>query len=215
MNRFLAASAVIHVILLALIYRSPGAGPAASATPRLAITIQTATAPAPRPPSAASSGDSRQRLAPRATTPPPSRQPALASTEPVDGSPATPQAAPAPHGGEAAASSERDHDDWLSAVRAALAAGKTYPARARLQGREGRVEIRFRVGRDGRLLAAELARSSGHRLLDQAALTLAGEIRVPPPPSTAAAAQVLTFTLDYRLDRQAATASCKGCSNSG
>ena len=118
-------------------------------------------------------------------------------------------------GAPSAEGDDSTYQNWLADVRAALAAGKVYPPRARLQGREGRVEIRFRVTTDGRLTATEVLQSSGHRLLDQAALALARSVRVPPPPSAAAAREALTFTLDYALDRQAASAACRGCNNSG
>lgn len=46
----------------------------------------------------------------------------------------------------------------------------SYPKEASLQGIQGRVILRVRVGVDGRPADAEVARSSGHALLDSAAL---------------------------------------------
>jgi protein TonB len=61
---------------------------------------------------------------------------------------------------------------------------------------QGTVEVRFRVGPDGRADAVEIVRSSGHRELDEASLqtvrragpypVVPGRIRIP---------------LSYRLDR--------------
>jgi periplasmic protein TonB len=46
----------------------------------------------------------------------------------------------------------------------------SYPAAARRADMEGRVELRVLVGIDGRIKAAEVKRSSGHEILDQAAI---------------------------------------------
>jgi protein TonB len=48
-----------------------------------------------------------------------------------------------------------------------------YPAAAIRQGWEGRVLLRLTVGENGRVLAAELVRSSGHAVLDEAAIRAA------------------------------------------
>ena len=51
-----------------------------------------------------------------------------------------------------------------------LRGGVSYPPRAHRRGLEGRVLLLLRIGARGKVLRAELAKSSGHALLDEAAL---------------------------------------------
>lgn len=62
--------------------------------------------------------------------------------------------------------------DYLAELRAWLERHKEYPRRAKRRHQEGTVLLRFIVARDGRVLEAEIRRSSGHRSLDGAAKTL-------------------------------------------
>jgi len=55
-----------------------------------------------------------------------------------------------------------------------------YPALARREGLEGRVVLRLRVSSGGRVVAAEVATSSGHALLDDAALAAAARWTFEP-----------------------------------
>lgn len=55
-------------------------------------------------------------------------------------------------------------------IRAWLEKHKTYPKRARLKGVEGNVTVSFTFDRDGRVVSKRLVASSGHAILDQAAL---------------------------------------------
>ncbi len=55
--------------------------------------------------------------------------------------------------------------DWLDQH-------KTYPRAAKRVGIEGVVQVRFSVDQDGRLEASGLEKTSGHAILDQAALAL-------------------------------------------
>jgi protein TonB len=55
-----------------------------------------------------------------------------------------------------------------------------YPEAARQRGQQGDVELRIRVGEDGSALRVELSRSSGHRLLDEAAIEAARRWRFAP-----------------------------------
>ncbi|PTV97574.1 protein TonB [Rhodobacter aestuarii] len=58
---------------------------------------------------------------------------------------------------------------WGAELRARIERRKSYPKAA---GRaSGRVVVQVTVGRDGRLIAAQVARSSGHAALDTAALS--------------------------------------------
>jgi protein TonB len=56
-----------------------------------------------------------------------------------------------------------------------------YPAIARRQARQGRVQLRFTY-RAGTVSAAEIVRPSGSALLDQAALAAVRNAAYPPPP---------------------------------
>ena len=70
--------------------------------------------------------------------------------------------------GRAAASLQRQ---WGARIRAAIARKRVYPREARRRGVQGRAVLRMSVSRSGTLLAVSIARSSGSRALDQAALT--------------------------------------------
>ena len=58
-----------------------------------------------------------------------------------------------------------------------------YPRRARLAAIEGTVLIEIVVDREGKVLSTRVARSSGHEILDKAALASISKLRtVPAPP---------------------------------
>lgn len=61
----------------------------------------------------------------------------------------------------------------LQAQQLRLAAHVFYPAQAVEQGIEGEVRLRLRLDTQGKLLEARVASSSGHELLDSAALAAA------------------------------------------
>lgn len=63
-------------------------------------------------------------------------------------------------------------NDYASRLRAWLEAHKTYPKRARMRREEGVVHLHFAVDRQGRLLAGDVVRSSGHQSLDTEALAM-------------------------------------------
>lgn len=68
----------------------------------------------------------------------------------------------------------------LRRAQAALSKHLFYPPEAIAQGLEGEVVLLLILAPDGRLTSAEIARSSGHALLDQAALDAAHRIGVLP-----------------------------------
>ncbi len=81
-----------------------------------------------------------------------------------------------------------------------LQAHRTYPEAALSEGVEGRPSIRFTVARDGRVLDVDLARSSGSRVLDDAAVALVRGARLPPFPADMQSEAVsLTLPLDYAI----------------
>lgn len=68
----------------------------------------------------------------------------------------------------AAMLSKRSNADYVDVLFAKLEQHRQYPRRARLTNTEGTVLLRFRIDRDGNLLAWNIARSSGSALLDKA-----------------------------------------------
>jgi|GEM_PF-1934267 len=57
-----------------------------------------------------------------------------------------------------------------------------YPRHARLKRQEGEVRLRLVLDRSGRLLDVTLAKTSGHEILDEAALSMARRAAPYPPP---------------------------------
>lgn len=57
-----------------------------------------------------------------------------------------------------------------------------YPLAARREHLQGVVVLRIRLARDGRLLGVRLSRSSGHAMLDRAALASVERLNTMPPP---------------------------------
>lgn len=73
-----------------------------------------------------------------------------------------------------------------------------YPLLARRRGWQGEVLLSFRLETDGRILDAQIARSSGYGVLDQAALAALGKVKQLAP----GIAHSLTMQLPviYRLE---------------
>lgn len=94
-------------------------------------------------------------------------------------------------------------DAYLWDVHAHLRRFQEYPERARQRGLEGTVWLRARVSRRGVVLRSEIERSSGHALLDDAAVRLVARASpLPPPPAGVYAITDLSLPLDYRLHRE-------------
>ena len=90
--------------------------------------------------------------------------------------PAPPAIAPAPVQPEPQAASR-----YGAVLLAWLERYSDYPRAARLRRQEGKVMLRLTIDRAGRLLAAEIAETSGFELLDQAALDTARRAAPLPP----------------------------------
>jgi TonB family protein len=80
-----------------------------------------------------------------------------------------------------------------------------YPVKARLQGWEGTVTLRFEMLADGTIGSIEVAQSSGHDILDTAAQNALKQWRHQPPsqqgqPETTWATLDFNFTLDHATD---------------
>ncbi|MCX7161789.1 MAG: TonB family protein [Rhodocyclales bacterium] len=107
---------------------------------------------------------------------------------------------------EAGASGEAA--DGLRGYRLALAAQarrfKRYPAQALASGWAGSADVRVEVGSDGQPHAATLVRSSGHELLDQAALAMmdAGALRARLPESLRGKAFAVVLPVLFNLDEE-------------
>ncbi len=123
--------------------------------------------------------------------------PALAARpEPVQPPSATPSAAPPPQ-----AVSIRSSAAWLSGVGAWLLAHRSYPEAARQRGQQGTVVVHFTVERDGHVVEVTIVRGSGSDMLDQAAMALLQNARLPPfPIDMTMPQQSMTVPLHYRLE---------------
>jgi periplasmic protein TonB len=90
--------------------------------------------------------------------------------------------------------------NWQSELASWLAAHRTYPEEARRHGEQGRVTVRFTVGRDGRVLDVELVKGTGSTSLDDAARAMLQAASLPPFPSTMPEQQVtVTVQIRYQL----------------
>jgi protein TonB len=58
--------------------------------------------------------------------------------------------------------------DVREVIRRQVERAQVYPDAARRQGIQGTTDVRFRIGPGGVVSAVEIARSSGHPLLDEA-----------------------------------------------
>ncbi len=98
--------------------------------------------------------------------------------------------------GPSEADRRRARRGYVHAIEELVRAHTRYPRAAGREGLEGRVELALRIGTDGHVLAVRVASTSGHGILDDAALDAAREIdRMPSPPLVAA----LTTTDEVRV----------------
>lgn len=98
-------------------------------------------------------------------------------------------------GGGAAA-----RDAYTARLAALLERQKRYPRQAQRLRQEGVVRVRFTVERSGAVTSARIERSSGHALLDQAALDLLNRASpLPPLPPELGPRLELVVPIAYRL----------------
>jgi periplasmic protein TonB len=97
-------------------------------------------------------------------------------------------------GGRAAVSS------YFARIQAHLLRHRVYPPEARASGITGVAQVVFSLGRDGRVLSVSLARGSGHRVLDQAALDMVRRAAPYPPIPPEIAASRLEMGAPIRFD---------------
>jgi len=104
-----------------------------------------------------------------------------------------PQPVPPQPGGVAA-------DSYLAMLLRHLQAFRDYPYAARRSGQQGRVTVVVALQGDGAVSAASVETSSGHELLDRAALAMVRRASpFPPPPPQAP--RHLRFPIDFSLQR--------------
>jgi protein TonB len=125
-----------------------------------------------------------EKPAPRTSAAPKAEQRSAALTSTVDGA--------------AAAAASASYRSLLSAH---LQRFKQYPAGARAAGEQGTSMLSFTVGRNGRVLASRLARSSGHASLDAETLDLIRRAQpLPPfPPEMKQASMSYTMAIPFSL----------------
>jgi protein TonB len=82
-----------------------------------------------------------------------------------------------------------------------LRRAKRYPSQARREHLQGTVTVRFTVARNGAVSGIRLARSSGHTLLDQAALDMVHRASPMPKVPDDIRGSRLSFTVPVRFSR--------------
>lgn len=162
--------------------------------------------PAPEPP-APSPGSERKAPAPE-PSPPPAPRPDSNAEPALAGSPPLPAAAPGPERPTPAVAAAADgpvagpetmRRHYVDRLVAAIEAHKHYPTRARRRRQEGVVELAITIARDGTVAALQVARGSGFRSLDRAALESAGAVGPLPPLPPGIDQLQVTVPLEYRL----------------
>lgn len=208
----LAVSLCVHAALIGAFWHVVTHRPQPAAR-----ALQVELAPAPRPTTAVASVSATAAATPEPVQPtrkasPPARrtsvQAALQSPTaplPEPGVPAAgpAQAANATNAVSAAAAAQAQQGALPIDLRVVdwLARYSNYPLAARRARIEGVVQLRVTLLPDGRLIDARIERSSGHALLDQAALDLlAHAARLPEDFGSARSAQIeLQLPIVYRM----------------
>lgn len=178
--------------------------------PRPAVRERERQAPKPAEPDP--QAEPEQASAPAPSTPEPAAEPAVSETLSVDAPEAEPSAAvqagsagggagvgvgragatagagasSGQGNGPSEADRRRAQSRYVHALQGLIGAHARYPRAAMRAGLEGRVVLGLRILPDGRLIGVRIAASSGHDLLDEAALEAAREVdRLPAPPALA------------------------------
>jgi protein TonB len=146
--------------------------------------------PPPRPPA-------ERRVVTQPERPPP--EPRYAPPMQTAALPPTPAPAPPPPIAAAAPTVSAGYRAELSAW---LESHKQYPSTARERGEQGRVTLRFRVARNGRVLSYSVAGSSGYPDLDAAVDAMMRGATLPPFPTDMTAPEIeVSVTVRFALTR--------------
>jgi protein TonB len=223
----IAASLVLHLLALwpdrvRQLTRDAPSLLHATLRARPQATVESAPAPVPlpvKPPQAATApapvlaAPARKPDAPSLDSPAPAPVPQVPQAAVDSGTKSAPAAAPSAPAAvssglltEGGASGEAA--DGLRGYRLAVAVQarrfKRYPAQAMASGWAGTADVRVEVGSDGRPRPAAIARSSGHEVLDRAALTTidAGALRARLPDSLRGKAFAVVLPVVFNLDEE-------------
>jgi len=166
----------------------PPAAHTAAATPTATATAAVTTAPADVPPTPAADTPAMPATPPEAL---PAAAPAASAAPP-----------PPPDAGRVPGT--RATTTYFGQLAGWLNRHKRYPTAARKAKQQGVVTVNFTIDRRGALLDARIERSSGHALLDEAALALLQRAAPMPRLPDALGLQTLTVSLpvDYSLITQ-------------
>jgi len=103
-------------------------------------------------------------------------------------------------GGAADAGGRAAISSYFARVQAHLLRHRVYPAEAEANVLTGAARVNFSLGRDGRVLSASLAESSGHVVLDQAAIAVVRRASPFPPFPPEIAASRLEMGTPIRFE---------------
>lgn len=90
---------------------------------------------------------------------------------------------------------------YYQSLNALMRRSRAYPRSARRQRLEGTVLVEMKVGASGEIISVKVARSSGHSVLDEAALSSVQQMKHLPSPPEALKwrARVVRIPFEYRL----------------
>ena len=177
-----------------LVEPPPPPAPAAASEPLPPPPKPVIHRPPPRPPVEHRAVARPERLPQR---PPP--EPRYAPPMQTVSLPPMPSPAPPP---SVAAPAPTISAGYRAELSAWLESHKQYPQTARERGEQGRVTLRFRVARSGRVLSYAMAGSSGYPDLDGAVDTMMRGASMPPFPADMTTPEIeVTVTVRFALTR--------------
>jgi protein TonB len=129
------------------------------------------------------------------------KRPPLHETPRIMATPAPAEAAPTPAPPAPAVSPQPSNavPNWQSALLSRLEQFKRYPALAQFRHQEGVVQLRFTMDRQGHVLSAQIAKSSGYDSLDDETLALIHRAEPLPPPPIEVPGQTLSLTVPVQF----------------
>jgi periplasmic protein TonB len=143
---------------------------------------------------------------PKQEEPPPPPEPSQAVVAPPDEPPPQPIEQPKPPAPAVPARVKggalRVEPSWQTALVRHLQQYKRYPNDAQARGEEGVVQLSFTVDRSGHVLNREIARSSGHRELDNEVMSMIERAQPLPPFPSSMPQGKLDLTVPIRFSLQ-------------